>query len=461
MNELSVLSAAEEAPSRDCLVAGGVALSYAEVADRVRVAIAVLRDAGVEGGDRVALTPQADLDSLLWLFAAFEIGCPTVLLHPRLTERERQAVLEHGDPALVISQAVPADSAAVPAGARSSVPSNRPLAILQTSGTGGQPRLAVLSRRAFVASAAAHAANLPWRTDDRWLLSMPPAHVGGLSILTRCLIARRCVVLDPGPFDPGATIRTLGEHRVTLLSVVPTMLQRLLGSRDPVWTAAPPLRAVLVGGAPLPEALREAAVERSIPVLATYGCTEACSQVATQAPGQSGLPGSGRPLPGIELRIEAGEIQLRGDVLMDGYLGEERRGDRWAPDAWFRTGDLGCFLADGQLEVHGRIDDLIITGGENVSPSEVEAFLCAVPGVTAAGVFGLSHDAWGQEVVAALVTEPDRFDRQALGARLRRGLAPHKRPKRVCLVAELPLSRSGKVDRRALATRCRDELEEI
>lgn len=461
MRELSVLAAAAEAPGRDCIVVDGASLSYSEVADRVRAAMSTLREAGVAPGERVASAPQVDLDSIVWLYALFELGCPAALLHPRLTNRERRRALEQIQPAHETSARIPVEHEPVESRPSARIPAERALAIVQTSGSRGAPRGAVLSRRAFVASAAAHASNLPWAEDDRWLLSMPPAHVGGLSILTRCLIARRCVVLAPAPFEPASTVRTIDEQRVTLLSVVPTMLRRLLESRDPSWTPSPALRAVLVGGAPLPTSLREAAVKRSIPVLATYGCTEACSQVTTQAPEQSGLPGSGRPLDGIEVRIESDQIQVRGEVLMDGYVGEDRSGGPWAPEEWLHTGDLGRFLPDGQLEVLGRLDDVIITGGANVSPAEVEEFLSAVPGVTAACVFGVPHDDWGEEVVAALVTDTKRFDRAALRAELRGGLAPHKRPKRVCVLDALPLNRSGKVDRRAIAARSEQALEPI
>ena len=461
MCELSVLAAAAEAPGRDCIVIDGVALSYSEVADRVRAAIAALRGGGIAGGERVALTVQIDLDSIVWLYALFELGCPAVILHPGLTERERGRVLEQARPARLISERAPMGHDRADPAALEGVPPERTLAIVQPSGTRGASRGAVLSRRAFAASAAALGANLPWTEDDRWLLSIPPAHVGGLSILTRCLIARRCVVLDPGRFDPATTIRRIDKWNVTLLSVVPTMLQRLLDLRDPSWAPSPALRAVLVGGARFPAALREEAARRRIPVLSTYGCTEACSQVTTQSVEQSGEPGSGRPLDGIEVRLESGEIQVRGDVLMDGYADEDLSGEPWTSDAWLRTGDLGCFMPDGQLEVLGRVDDLIITGGENVSPAEVEEFLCAVPGVMAACVFGLPHGDWGEEVVAALVVDLERFDRVALRAEVRDGLAPHKRPKRVCLRDSLPLNRSGKIDRPAIAVQSQGTLEPI
>jgi O-succinylbenzoic acid--CoA ligase len=239
------------------------------------------------------------------------------------------------------------------------------------------------------------------------------------------------------------------------------MLRRLLALDEPAWSPSPELRAVLVGGAPFPDSLRELAAKRGVPTLATYGCTEACSQISTQSARQTGSAGSGMPLVGIELRLHDGEIQVRGDVLMDGYLGHDRSGAPWTSDGWLRTGDLGSFFADGQLLVRGRLDDLIVTGGENVSPQEVEAWLQTVPGVVSACVFSLPHDAWGEEVVAAIVVDAARYAEDALRDRLANELAPHKRPKRLCALGALPLNRSGKVDRAAVAVQCSGGLRPI
>jgi O-succinylbenzoic acid--CoA ligase len=454
MHELSLLAAAAEAPGRDCLIVDGRTWSYADVATRVRTAMASLAARGVEPGDRVALTPEVDVDSIVWLYALFELACPAVLLHPGLRDRERAVILEEAQPVFRIEGGVPDRASAGQIVQPGSIAAEQTLVIAYTSGSRGRPRGACLSRRAFIASEAAHASNLGWLPDDRWLLCMPPAHVGGLSIITRSLIARRCIVLGPAPFDPRELSRQMTEDRVTLLSVVPTMLRRLLLMEDPPWTPRPELRAVLVGGAPFPLELRESAKKRRLPALATYGCTEAGSQVTTQRPEQSGRPGSGLVLPGVEVRIEGGEIQIRGDVLMDGYLGEDRSAGPWTPDGWLRTGDFGSFLPDGQLWVGGRLDDLIVTGGENVAPQEVEAWLETVPGVLSACVFSLPHADWGEEVVAALVIDPARYSAQRLGKRLEEGLAPHKHPKRTCVLDALPLNRSGKVDRVAVEALC-------
>jgi len=461
MVELSVLAAANEAPEGDCLIADGKVWTYADVAARVRTAIAALRDQGIGRGDRVALAPSVDVDSVVWLYALFELGCPAVLLHPRLTDRERGVILGEAQPSQVITERVPDAASAGEAPTPHPISADQTLAIAYTSGSSSRPRGAVLSRRAFIASEGAHAANLGWIPEDRWLLCMPPAHVGGLSILTRSLIARRCVALGPGAFDPGEVTRVMARHRVTLLSVVPTMLRGLLMLEEPPWAPNPYLRAVLVGGAPLPDALRELAATNSVPVLATYGCTEACSQVTTQTLEQAGRPGSGLPLGGVEVRIAGDEIQVRGEVLMDRYLGEDRSGTAWASDGWFRTGDFGSFLADGQLLVRGRLDDRIVTGGENVAPQEVEAWLETIPGIASACVFSVPHDAWGEEVVAALVTDPARFSADILRERLANELAAHKRPKRICLLDALPLNRSGKVDRAVVASSCSGRLRLI
>ena len=276
MRELSILTAANEAPARDCLIADGRVWSYADVAARVHTALASLRAQGIEPGASVALSPVADVDSICCLFALFELGCPAVLLHPRLSDRERAVILGEARPAHVISTEISETAVDGQPSIPVATSVDQTLAIAYTSGSRGGPRGARLSRRAFLTSEVAHAANLGWIAEDRWLLCMPPAHVGGLSIVTRSLIARSCIVLSPGAFDPAEVTRLMAQHRVTLLSVVPTMLRRLLSLEEPLLTPRPELRAVLVGGAPFPDALRGHAAKRGVPALATYGCTEAC-----------------------------------------------------------------------------------------------------------------------------------------------------------------------------------------
>jgi O-succinylbenzoic acid--CoA ligase len=305
----------------------------------------------------------------------------------------------------------------------------------------------VLTRAALLASAQASGANLGWQPDDRWLLAMPVARIGGLSILTRCLAARRSVVLAPG-FDATRLPQWIETTRATLVSLVPTMLA-LLFERLPDWRPPTFLRAVLVGGAAASPQLLDEAARRRLPVVITYGCTETCSQVVAtpyEWRFEAGQCGEGRPLPGAEVRIVDHRIEVRGPMRMVGYLGESPL----APEVWFDTGDLGDFDTDGFLHLHGRRADLIVSGGENVYPAEVERVLENCPGIRAAAVFGLADPTWG-EIVASVLVAPQPPDDEALLDFLEARLASHKRPRRIGFVASLPLTAAGKLDRAALS----------
>ena len=353
---------------------------------------------------------------------------PALLVHPQLTATERGAL-----------------SAAATRAGRVTHPGAA--AIIHTSGTTGEARGAVLTISALTASAQASAANLGWEADDRWLLCMPLARIGGLSIVTRALSARRCVVVAGG-FDAGTFPESIDRHRITLVSLVPTMLARVLDAH-PGWSAPAHLRAVLIGGAGASDNLLARASARGIPIVVTYGLTETCSQVAATPYHARFAPlqfGAGVPLPGIDVRVNGTHIEVRGPVLMAGYWNEAPL----APGTWFDTGDLGEIDRRGCLHVHARRVDLIVTGGENAYPAEVERALEAFPGIAAAGVFGIPDEVWGHTVAAALVAERHPPPDTALLEYLGRQLAPHKRPRYVCYVDRLPLAPTGKLDRRAL-----------
>jgi O-succinylbenzoic acid--CoA ligase len=351
------------------------------------------------------------------------------MLHPKLTEVEIAAEQVQAAQA---AAALPADAAAV----------------LYTSGTTGRARGAVLTRPALLASAEASRANLGWQDDDCWLLAMPVARVGGLSIVTRCLAARRAVALAPG-FDAALLPQALVQQRVTLLSLVPTMLSLLLEAH-PDWAPPAHLRALLLGGAAASPTLLERAAARRLPIVITYGCTETCSQVAATPYAMrfdAAACGAGRPLPTVQLRIDgSGHIQVNGPMLMAGYLGEPPL----VPDTWFDTGDLGELDAQGCLHLHARRADLIVTGGENVYPAEVERVIEACPGIQAAAVFGVPDETWGHTVALALVAGPHPPSDDTLIDYLGERLAPHKRPRRICFVERLPHTAADKLDRLAL-----------
>ncbi len=318
---------------------------------------------------------------------------------------------------------------------------------MYTSGTTGRARGAVLTRSALLASAQASAANMGWQPDDCWLLAMPIARIGGLSILTRCLIARRAVALAPS-FDAALVPAWIEQWRTTLASMVPTMLA-LVFERYPDWRPPPFLRAIQVGGAEAPPRLLKEAARRKVPVVLTYGCTETCSQVVVTPYEQRFNPaqgGAGRALPGAEVRVVDGRIEVRGPMRMAGYLGAEPL----AADAWFDTGDVGMFDAHGGLHVRARRADLIVSGGENVYPAEVERVLEACHGIRAAAVFGVPDETWGQVVAAAFVADGAPPTDGELVAFLDHHLARHKQPRRIAFVSQLPQTGAGKLDRAAL-----------
>jgi O-succinylbenzoic acid--CoA ligase len=323
-----------------------------------------------------------------------------------------------------------------------------------TSGTQGAPKLVVLTERALVASARANWANLGVEDAERWLLCLPLGHIGGLSILTRCLLVRRTVVLSGGA---GGTLRRAGElcatieqHAVTLASLVPAALDALL---DRGLEQSASLRAVLLGGAGSPPALLVRARQRGLPLPTSYGLTDPATQVTTRRYADrarapvlyGGLPGAGHPLPGVSLRIgDDHVIQIKGPSLLAGYWGEPPLPD----EAWFRSGDRGALTADGELVVLGRADDLIITGGENVDPLAIESIVSRFPGLRAACVFGVDDARFGQIVAAALALAPGVTpSAQDLCAFFEANLSSHERPRLVAILPELPLTGTGKLDR--------------
>jgi o-succinylbenzoate---CoA ligase len=426
---LSIFAAAREVGDAPALRIGESVLTFAELAALTRARLATL-DRETRAGTAHPLVGSGTLETVVTLLALLERQVPALLLHPRLTDVERAELVA------AVERAGP-------------VPHPGAAAILFTSGTTGTPRGAVLTRAAFIASAAASAANLGWAPDDCWLLCMPIAHVGGLSIVTRCLAARRCVALAPR-FDAQLFPAWIDAQQVTLVSLVPTMLERVLDAH-PDWRGSSRLRAILLGGAVATPRLLARAAERGLPVLASYGLTETCAQVTATGYATRFAPhdrGAGAPLAGIDLRVVDGRIEVRGPTLMAGYLGEPPL----APGAWFDTGDLGEIDADGCLHVHARRTDLIVTGGENVYPAEVERALESFSGIAAAGVFGVPDVTWGQTVAAALVAGREPPPDAALAAFLALRLAPHKRPRRICYVPRLPHTAAGKLDRAALAS---------
>ncbi len=313
--------------------------------------------------------------------------------------------------------------------------------LVPTSGTSGAAKTVVLTRGNVAAAVAASQTRLGNGAGDRWLLALPLHHVGGLSVLWRSVAAGGSVLLHER-FDAERVAGALRSGETTIASLVPTMLHRVLAA-DP---GPYPPATVLLGGAAAPRHLVERGLEAGLAVLATYGLTEACSQVATVAPGEErvALGTVGRPLDGVEVTITGdGRIAVAGPQVSPGYLGEPPR------QGPLVTNDVGRFDEEGRLVVLGRADDVIVTGGENVWPQRVEEVLREHPGIADVAVHGMPDEEWGERVVAAYVGEatPDE-----LAAWARDRLAGHEVPKEWRRAAHLPRTELGKVDKARLAT---------
>ena len=468
---LSLRAAAQDAPSATALVTDERVWTFADLLEATREAnrdldASALRRAGAreESSQRsVALWGRRSLPSLLRLYALLDEDVGVTMLHPSWTAVAAREAMERAGCFLEVDEGrMDAVGVRVSSGASTSgeaTGSGRGV-VLFTSGTTGRPKGVVLSRRALIAAADASAQRLGWQRGDRWLLRLPIAHVGGLSIVTRCLAARAAVVLDPSTtFAATSFVERLERTRTTIVSLVPTMLHRLVESR-----LRPPehVRLALIGGAAARTDLLRRAAQLGWPTATTYGMTETCSQIATAAPDQWGqaVDHVGRELEGFELRVvdaqsggvtelgQEGLLEVRGPSLFDGYLGEPARGS----DQWFSTGDWARRGCDGNLRVLARRTDMIVTGGENVAPARVEEVLGSHPDVEDVCVVGLDDPEWGQRVAALVVARTSRPpDDSEVEAFLRSRLSRFEMPRRIAWARSLPTMPSGKVDRRAAA----------
>ncbi|WP_435064750.1 class I adenylate-forming enzyme family protein [Halobaculum sp. EA56] len=377
-------------------------------------------------------------------------------------------------PVPVVSLDDPADDRAVgiDAAPDGEVPSVRwgradPLLMLFTSGTTGDPKLVTLTVGNVLASATASAFRLGVLPDDRYLATLSLHHTGGIMPLYRAALYGTSVVLR-SEFDAGGAVDDVRRYGVAGVSLVPTMLSRMLDARG---TLPGCLRAVLLGGAPAPDALIERCRDYSVPVHPTWGMTEAASQIATARPDEAfeRVGTVGRPLFWTDVTVtgpdgeelppgETGELVVSGPSIAQGYYGNpEATDDAFTADGALRTGDVGYRDEDGYLYVLNRVDDRIITGGENVDPGEVAAVLRAHPGVDDAAVAGVPDPEWGERVAALVVRSDPELSAAALEAFCRERLAGFKLPRTVAFAEELPRTDSGTVRRPAV----RDRLERV
>ena len=336
-----------------------------------------------------------------------------------------------------------------------------PHSILYTSGTTGHPKGAVLTFGNHWWSAVGSALNLGLSPDDRWLACLPLFHVGGLAILLRSVIYGNTAILHES-FDPNAVNQAIDEEQVTIISVVSVLLRRMLEARGGRSYPAS-LRCVWLGGGPASPELLEACLRHDVPVVQTYGLTEAASQVATLSPEDARRKSgsAGKALLPTEVSVvrdnvealagEIGEIVVRGPTIMPGYVNNPEATAQALRDGWLHTGDLGYLDEEGFLYVVDRRDDLIISGGENVYPAEVEAVLLSHPAVEEAGVTGLPDQRWGQVPAAYVkVRQGLALTEADLEAYCTARLARYKVPARFRFVESLPRNAAGKLLRREL-----------
>lgn len=460
-------------PGVTALVQGSTTLDYAALAGRASRHAAMLESLGVRAGDRVVLEAPVTLQSAVWLHALLWLGAAVVPVAPSRPPDANAVLFERLRPRAIIIANSSADSkssrpppgsddciiidaeAAIEADVAPAAPAApdpaRVATVMLTSGSSSAPKAVPLTLGNHAASTAAIAERIGAGRADRWLLCLPLEHIGGLAILIRSVILGSAVVMMRR-FDAREFMDQIHERRVTLTSLVPSMLDSVLqqGNEPP----AASLRAALIGGASTNPSLLESARDCGWPVMPTWGMTEACSQLATPAPEHAagmdfaaGPSPALPPLPGVEVRIgPSAALQVRGPMLFGGYLDEGTPG----PDGcgWFTTGDQGIVEPDGAVRIIGRIDSIIISGGINVHLDAVTQRLLDCPLIRDAALVGIEDSRWGQRVAAAVVaggpeTGPQPVT-EALAAWSRRHLSPAERPARWRIVDHIPRSSAGK-----------------
>ncbi len=473
---------AADVPNNVALESPDQRLTYAELLQAATGLASKLRDVGLVPGDTVALLCKKGLVFAVGLHGVMQARAVAVPLNVRLTTAELSWQLRDAGVKAIAHDNFFADVAhrlqeelgarvvalnleSVQADGRTHterlhIDLGETLAIMYTSGTTGHPKGAIITYGNQWWSAINSALLLGLQKGDRWLAPMPLFHMGGLSVLMRSLIYGTTAVIHD-KFHPDVVNRTIDEQHINLVSVVPVMLQRMLEGRTRPYPEQ--LRCVLLGGSAAPKALLEQCQALQVPVAQSYGLTEANSQVTTLRPeeGLRKLGSSGKPLPATEVAIWVdgkpvgahvpGEIVVRGPTIVPGYFHRPDATAAAMENGWFKTGDIGYIDEEGYLYVLDRRNDLIVSGGENVYPAEVESVLSTHPGVIEAGVTGREDATWGQVPVAFIKAVSPGPDLSAeLEEHCRKYLAGYKVPKAFFFVDDLPRNASGKLMRRKL-----------
>lgn len=455
-------------------------LTYAELGDRAAGLAARLAAAGLRRGDRVATVSDNNLDQVVLFYACARAGMTLVPLSRRATPTELAVMVADAAPALLAADPAhrdlvdhtralletPAPAAMLGGGGIAEVPTVGPAAALETgepedpvlliytSGSSGRPKGVPLSQANCVATNAALTARFPLSADDVVLLALPQFHVAGWNVqpLAAWSVGARVVVV--ADFDAATVLELIERERVTAMMGVPTTYRLLaadpgFGGRD-----LSSLRTVVVGGAPVEDDLGDAWTRHGVRLRAGYGLTEAGPNVLCEPDSDDAPPGWLEPYPGVTVRLdESGQLLVRAPGVFAGYWRNPEATAQALVDGWLATGDL-AEERSGRFRLHGRINELYISGGENVHPAEVEHALRRLPGVAGAAVVGVPDERWGEAGVAFVVPAPDHeLDPARVRQDLREHLAGFKVPREVVLVPALPQTGTGKIDKRTLRLR--------
>lgn len=436
-----VQTAAETSPNAVLLQTQDVLLTATELRDAVQLCAGGLVAHGLGPGDIIGLSGPASAD---WLIALHAIGwmggiaAPLphgVLLQGQLKALAAKAVLTDSGTEIAHPNVLPLSLSGSAMHRPCPVPADSPALKLCTSGTTGHPRVVTLTWSQLDAAAQASQAHLGHRDDDAWLGCLPLHHIGGLSVFLRTIRTATRGVLHSG-FDPQRVAQALESGLITQVSLVPSMLQSILDARgDAAFHRN--LRLLLIGGAPMPSALLERCRTNALPVALSWGMTETAAQIATREPGDlRDAPDVGLPLPGLTVTSEEGMLVVQGPT---------------APGGKWVTSDRGTLDAQGRVIVWGRGSDLILSGGENIDPREVELELERHPDVAQAAVVGRADTRWGQRPIAFLVAEGGVLPSlDALRAHIADKLPAFKAPDAVIWVDVLPRGPLGKLRRSVL-----------
>lgn len=477
-------------PDSPALIFQGQTWTFEQLNDLVNRLANYMINLGVRPNEHAGLLMPNSLAAVCCVFAIARLSAVLIPLNTRLTPEELAWQIDRADCAHVLCEAGMMDTVRRAVGDHISVHSlphkaetleeslsaetalfnkriegdlNSLQAIVFTSGTTGIPKGAMITYANHYWSALGSAMRLGTMPDDRWLACLPLYHVGGLAILFRSCLNGTAVALHDG-FDGRAVMDSLRGEAITIVSLVPTMMGRLLRAGLNAFLA-PSLRLILLGGAAAPPDMLAEAAAAGLPVAVTYGLTEATSQVATLMPdGTRVKPGSaGTPIDFTSIAIvdnagndlppnTPGEIVVAGRTIMAGYYADPAATVERVKDGRLFTGDIGYLDEDGDLWILDRRSDLIVSGGENVYPAEVERVLREHPAVAQACVVGTPDQEWGHAVAALIVPqEPGAVSEDELIAYSRERLAGYKQPRIVRIVDWLPLTGPGKVNRRAAA----------